>query len=184
MWPGLGLQTALTPNSGVRSFASAMDESRMERELSSPYTSSALPTGQASICNCPQSWIAVHHCRVWQYPLVELRYLQLMVLVRCSAKLACQRLFIKGKIAKELGSDRETAANCASEEIWRGDLMECVVNLGGGTVCKSTERAAQQRADKRSAGRPRCGRCPRQHSRALAQPCTAGGGSCAAGGSW
>ncbi|KAK9917635.1 hypothetical protein WJX75_006667 [Coccomyxa subellipsoidea] len=47
VWPGLGLQTALTPNSGVRSFASAMDGSRMERELSSPCTSSALPTGQA-----------------------------------------------------------------------------------------------------------------------------------------
>ncbi|BDA48622.1 hypothetical protein COCOBI_12-3030 [Coccomyxa sp. Obi] len=45
-WPGLAMSSA--PNSGgvVRSFASAHDGSRLDRELSSPYTSSAFQQAQ------------------------------------------------------------------------------------------------------------------------------------------
>ena len=76
VWPGLGLNTALTPKSGMRSFASAMDGSRMERELSSPYTSSALPAGQVSPATNPQP----RESAVWQ--VVQVSYVICIPLIR------------------------------------------------------------------------------------------------------
>ncbi len=64
VWPGLSLNTALTPNSGMRSVASAVDGSRMERELSSPYTSSVMPPGQVSALPTalPRAFILIGTC--------------------------------------------------------------------------------------------------------------------------